>query len=183
MHRTRRALLACLLAAVAASLGFALSGLPNVELVTLVVFVSGFLLGPLFGAGVGAGAATALSLFNPLGAALPPLVAAQALGQGLTGLCGGIAGPALARVPAGVVARVAAGATGLALTLFYDILTNVGAYVTIADQKSIEGLVKFVAAGIVFVGIHIGWNTALFAVALGAVLRALQRQREELNAG
>ena len=183
MHRTRKALLACLLVAVAASLGFALSGLPNVELVTLVVFISGFLLGPLYGACVGAAAATALSVFNPLGAALPPLVAAQALGQALSGLCGGLAGPALARIRGGVAARLVGAAAGLALTVFYDIVTNVGAYATIAGEKTIEGLVKFVAAGIVFVGLHIVWNTVLFAVVLGAVLRVLERQREELNAG
>jgi hypothetical protein len=182
MHRTRRALLACLLAAVAASLGFALSGVPNVELVTLVVFVSGFLLGPLYGAGVGAAAATALSVFNPLGAALPPVVAAQAAGQALSGLCGGIAGPALARVPGRTAARLAAGAAGLGLTVFYDVVTSAGAYVVIAGEKSIEGLVKFVAAGILFVGLHIVWNTVLFAAVLGAVLRVLERQREELNA-
>jgi len=183
MHRTRRALLACLLVAVAASLGFALSGIPNVELVTFVVFVSGFLLGPLYGAGIGAAAAVTLSVFNPLGAALPPLVAAQAAGQALSGLCGGVVGPALARVPGGAAARLAAGTTGLALTVIYDLVTNVGAYVTFAGEKTIEGLVKFVAAGILFVGLHIAWNTLLFAVVLGAVLRVLAKQREELNAG
>jgi hypothetical protein len=183
MHRTRKALLTCLLAAAAASLGFALSGVPNVELVTFVVFVAGFLLGPVRGACAGAAAAAALSVFNPLGAALPPLVAAQAGGQALTGLWGGIAGPALARIRRRSMSALAAGATGLALTAIYDVATNAGAYATIAGEKSIEGLVKFVAAGILFVGLHIVWNTVLFAAALGAVLRVLEKQREELNAG
>jgi energy-coupling factor transport system substrate-specific component len=176
-------LLACLLAAVAVSLGFALSGVPNVELVTFAVFVSGYLLGPAPGAGVGAAAATALSVFNPLGTALPPLVAAQAAGQAVAGFCGGMAGPALARIPGGAPARIASAATGLALTVFYDVVTSVGAYATIAGEMSVEGLVKFVSAGIVFVGLHIVWNTVLFAAALGAVLRVLKRHREELNAG
>jgi hypothetical protein len=183
MHRTRRALLACLLVAVAASLGFALSGIPNVEIMTLAVFVSGFLLGPAYGAGVGAAAATLFSVFNPLGAALPPLVASQAAGQAIAGLSGGVAGPGLARVRGRFAARLAAGGLGLVLTLFYDVMTNVGAYATISEEKSIEGLVKFVAAGILFVGLHVVWNTVLFAATLVAILRVLDRYREELRTG
>jgi len=183
MHRTRRALLACLLVAVAVSLGFALAGIPNVELVTLVVFVSGFLLGPAYGAGVGALSAVLFSLFNPLGAALPPLVASQAVGQTVVGVMGGLTGPLLARFRSRGIARLAAGGIGLALTFLYDVMTNVGAYATIAGEKSIEGLGKFVAAGILFVVLHIVWNTMLFAAALVAILRVLDRHREELRTG
>ena len=83
-------------------------------------------------------------------------------------MCGGIAGPALARARSAGPARFFAAATGFALTAIYDILTNAGAYATIAGEKSIEGLVKFMAAGIVFVGLHIAWNTVLFAAVLAA---------------
>jgi len=183
MHRTRRALLACLLVAVAVSLGFALAGIPNVELVTLVVFVSGFLLGPAYGAGVGALSAALFSLANPLGAALPPLVASQAAGQAVVGVLGGVSGPLLARFRARGIARLAAGGLGFGLTFVYDVITSVGAYATIAGEKSIEGLVKFVAAGILFVGLHLVWNTMLFAVALVGILRVLDRYREELKTG
>jgi energy-coupling factor transport system substrate-specific component len=180
MHRTRRALLACLLAAVAAALGLALSGVPNVELVTLVVFLSGFLLGPAYGALIGAVSAVTLSLFNPLGAALPPLVGAQAAGQAFAGLSGGLAGPAVTRLGIGA-GRLVSGGIGLVVTIVYDALTSAGAYATIAGERTIEGLVKFVAAGILFVGVHIAWNTALFAVVLPSILRILGRHRKELN--
>jgi hypothetical protein len=181
MYRTRRALLATLLVAVAVSLGVSLSAVPNVELLSFTVFLSGFLLGSRYGAAVGAVAAALFSTFNPLGAALPPIVVAQALGESLVGAAGGAAGPALTRLPGRALSCAAAGGVGLALTLVYDVLTNVGAYATIAGERSIEALVKFVAGGILFLGLHIVWNTALFAVALVPTLRVLSRFREELR--
>lgn len=183
MHRTRRALLATLLVAVAVSLGLSLSAVPNVELMSFAVFLSGFLLGGRLGAAVGAVSAALFSTFNPLGAALPPLVVAQALGQSVTGAAGGALGPALSRIRSRPVACAIAGGAGLVLTLLYDVLTNIGAYVTIAGEKSTGALVKFVAGGIVFLGVHIAWNTALFALALVPTLRALSRHREELADG
>jgi hypothetical protein len=72
---------------------------------------------------------------------------------------------------------------GFAVTLLYDALTTAGAYVTFVGEKSIGGLVKFGAGGLVFVGLHIVWNTALFFVALVPTLRVLSRYREELTAG
>lgn len=183
MHRTRRALLGCLLVALAVSIGMALSAVPNVELVTLIVFAAGFLLGPRAGSCVGAAAAALFSMFNPLGAALPPLVVAQALGQLAVGLSGGLLGPILEGIRNRFVASAAAAVLGFALTVFYDVLTNAGAYVTMSGDKSVEGLVKFTIAGILFVGIHIAWNTIVFGAALVPILRVLSRYREELKTG
>ena len=50
MNSTRRALLASLLIALTVAAGQALAGVPNIELVTLLVFLSGFLLGRRTGA-------------------------------------------------------------------------------------------------------------------------------------
>jgi len=174
--------LASLLVAVAVALGFALSAVPNVELVTLTVFVSGFLLGPSLGAGVGAVVAVLFSVFNPLGAALPPLVAAQAVGQSIAGLTGGIAGPKLVRIERRVFASAAAAAAGSVLTVIYDLLTNAGAYATIAGARSFDALVTFMAAGMLLAGVHIVWNTVVFAVVLAPSLRVLEGYRRELTA-
>jgi hypothetical protein len=183
MHRTRRALLGCLLVALSVSLGMALSGVPNVELVTLTVFAAGFLLGPGAGACVGAASAALFSAFNPLGTALPPLVAAQAVGQLAVGWSGGVFGPLVARVENRFFSRAVAAGVGFVLTVSYDVVTNAGAYVTIAGEKSLEGLVKFTIAGILFVGVHIVWNTLVFGATLVPILRVLSRYREELNTG
>jgi hypothetical protein len=158
-----------------------LSAVPNIELVTVTVFISGFLLGPRLGAGVGAVSAALFSLFNPLGAALPPLLVAQALGQSIAGFAGGIAGRLIVRRSSRSFAFVMAGAAGLALTTLYDVLTSMGAYVTIAGEKTLEGLVKFIVAGILFVGLHIVWNTMVFGSVLVPILRVLDRYRRELT--
>jgi len=183
MHRTRRALLASLLVVAAVSLGFALSAVPNVELLTFVVFLSGFLLGVRYGAVVGALSATLFSMLNPLGAGLPPLVIAQALGQTVVGVVGALGGPLVARTASRPLACVLATGMGLVITVAFDAVTTAGAYVTFVEEKSIGGLVKFGVGGLLFVGVHIVWNTALFAVALAPTVRVLWRFREELTAG
>ena len=82
--------------ALAVSLGYALAGVPNVELMTLTVFTAGYLLGGVLGALVGAVSITLHSVFNPLGAALPPLLAAQICGFVLIGTTGGWLGRVIA---------------------------------------------------------------------------------------
>ena len=69
MQRTRKALLASLLVATAVALGYALAAVPNVELMTVTVFIAGYLLGAGAGVLVGMAAIALYSTFNPLGAA------------------------------------------------------------------------------------------------------------------
>jgi len=130
---------------------------------------------------VGAVSAALFSVFNPLGAALPPLLAAQALGQSIVGLAGGMTGPVIVRFPRRFLGSIVAGGTGLVLTVLYDVLTNAGAYVTISGEKGSESFVKFIAAGMLFVGLHIVWNTMVFAAVLVPSLRVLDGYRRELT--
>jgi hypothetical protein len=181
MYKTRKTLLASLLVAVVVSLGYALAGVPNVELMTITVFVSGFLLRPGYGAVIGAVSALLYSLFNPLGAALPPLLAAQIVGFAVIGVFGGLSGPAIARIDRRYLAIVCAGLLGFLLTLFYDLATNIGAFFVMTGTRELSGLVKFVAAGLIFMGLHLLWNTALFAVVLKPTLNVLLRYRRELS--
>lgn len=181
MQQTRRALLASLLVAVAVSLGYALAAVPNIELVTITVFVSGFLLGPKFGMGIGAASVVLFSVFNPLGAALPPLLLGQMIGQAVVGFLGGVSGPRIVRANKEWTTFAAVGALGLFLTLFYDGITSVGAYFVIAGEKNISDLTKFVAGGILFVSIHIVWNTMVFGLALKPILSVLEPRRRELS--
>lgn len=178
MQRTRKALLACLLVATAVALGYALAGVPNIELMTVSIFVSGYLLGPGLGALSGIVAIALYSTFNPLGAALPPLLAAQMAGFGLIGFCGATVGPLLVRCHNRVVAGVVAGSMGLVLTLFYQIVTNLAGFLLFTSEK---GLIKYVWAGLVFTAMHLVWNTALFSLILVPILRVTGRYREELS--
>ena len=50
----------------------------------------------------------------------------------------------------------------------------------ITGEYTPQNLVRFVAAGIVFMVMHLVWNTALFLFVLKPVLSVLARYREEL---
>jgi hypothetical protein len=183
MQKTRKALLASLLISVTVALGYALAGVPNVELMTMSVFVSGYLLGWRLGAIVGAVSIAAHSLFNPLGAALPPLFAAQVIGFSIIGVTGATLGRAVVGRRQRWVSFALSALLGFLVTSLYDLLTNVGAYYSITTGSGVPSLIKFVAAGMAFVVMHLVWNTVLFLVVLTPVLNVLARYRHELAEG
>ena len=171
--RERKAIRAALFTALSVALGFLLAAVPNVELMTLSVFLAGIFCGPRAGILVGVVSESLFSLLNPLGPALPPLFAAQLVGFGLVGLAGGLLGPRLRPGRSGAV--VASALAGFALTLVYDTLTNAAtALIALGPRRMAEGLGGIFAAGALFMGIHVGVNTAVFAAAVVPVLRVAQ---------
>lgn len=181
MRKTRRALLASLLTALVVAVGHALSGIPNVELVTVLVFISGFLLGPLLGAGVGAASATLHSMLNPLGAAPPPLLAAQIVATGTIGFAGGLLGPVLGRMNTRWVAVAYCGLTGFVLTLGFQVMVGVGSFYAFAGDKAFAALLAYIWAGLLFTVFHLIWNTGVFIAVVRPALAVLDRYRTELR--
>ena len=178
MRTTRLVLLASLLVATMFAAGQALAGIPNVELVTALAFVSGYLLGPALGAAVGAAGMGAHSLFNVLGAVAPPVWIAQVVCYGFVGWAGGMAGPRLARVPSRVHAALLAALTGTALVLVYQIVVNGVAFYTFTSDVEVW---TYVWAGVAFGAIQIAWNAVTFGLAMPPMLRVLARHRGELR--
>jgi len=76
--------------ALAVALGFALVHMPNVELVTLVAFMSGYLLGASRGFLIGFISMAFFTILNPLGIPVVPVVAAQVGGMAVIGFVGGL---------------------------------------------------------------------------------------------
>lgn len=177
MNTTRRALLASLLIALTVAAGQALAGIPNVELVTFLVFVSGYLLGPRAGAIIGGCAMGAHSTFNVMGAVVPPMLAAQVLVYASIGAAGGLVGPGIVRLRAPVRAVVAC-ATGALLALVYQVIINLVAYLTFTSEDT---LAAFIWGGLVFSAVQILWNAALFFFALGPTMSVVGRYRGELG--
>ncbi len=171
MTRTRRTVAAAMLAALIVAVGQALSGVPNVELVTFLVFVSGYLLGVRAGAATGMAAMAGHSAFNPLGPAAPPVLAAQVLAGGLTAVVGGWLGARLARQDAPRGALMA-GALGAALTVIYQAAVNVAAWVAYPTGLP---LWSYVAGGLAFAATHVAWNAGVFAGALRPTLVVVGR--------
>jgi len=161
--------------ALVAAVGFGLSGVPNIELMSLITFASGALLGPLRGAFVGGAAMAIYSGFNPYGMAPPPTFAMQVLGAAFIGAGGGVAAPGgrLVRLPA--AGRAAAGVLlGVGLTLLYDLLTNLG---TAWAMGAWRDPWPFVAGGISFGIWHVVWNGVFFGVGLPPLLGVVERRR------
>jgi len=160
------------LIAVAVAVGLLLAPVPNVEGISAVCFISGFLLGWKRGGLVGATAMVLLSLLNPLGPAPPPVFAGQVIGMGTIGMAGDLlkrTSPARARL--GLYSM----AFGAVLTLIYDIITNYGVAVSIGRWRNPAAILL---AGVPFSAIHVVTNTVIFGAA-GALVARRRRHRSE----
>jgi len=165
--KRQRIILTALFTSLAVVLGYLMAAVPNIELITLTVFLSGMFVGSYCGAVTGALSITIFSLFNPYGAPLPPLLAAQIIGLALAGAAGG--------AMRGMIARkgmMIAAISGLTVTMIYDILTTLAsAYITLGPEAFVDGLAGFFAASAVFILVHTGVNTVIFSQAAAAVTR------------
>ena len=146
--------------------------IPNLELVSLVAFASGVLLGIRDGSGVAALTMLMYSLLNPYGAAHPLVTIAQVIGAAAFGVVGG-ATRGFDRVPAAMRA-ILLGIAAALLTCFYDFITNVATGVVFGQIRAT------LVGGIPFALWHTAWNTALFAGLGPAIVAVLQRYRARL---
>lgn len=158
--------------ALGVALGFALNRIPNVELVTSTIFLSGYLLGISKGLAVGVVTEVLYSVLNPYGAAAPPLLAAQVISMGITGLAGGWFGSK--RSGESNFLAWKCGFVGFSCTLFFDALTTLS-FVPI-NHFSAKQLAASVLLGGWFYTAHLLSNSAIFAVLLPAFIRTFQRQ-------
>lgn len=172
-RRERMVILAALFTALSVALGFLLAGIPNVELMTLTVFMAGLFCGARLGSAVGALSILFYSLLNPLGPAPAPLLAAQIAGFIMIGAAGALVGPRIA--PSGARGVAASAAAGLLITLGYDVLTTLAtAFIALGASRFVEGLEGIVLAGALFIAWHVGINTAVFAVAVVPLMRGVR---------
>lgn len=171
-RREQKIILTALFIALAVVLGYLLAEVPNVELMTVVVFLSGVFLGARLGATVGLLSILFYSLFNPFGPPLLPLMIAQLIGFAVIGSTGGLLKEQLHRTGTGVV--ITSALAGLVLTLIYDFLTTVAtAAIALGLGGFLEGLGGVFLAGSVFIAIHSISNTAVFAVAIVPIVRVM----------
>jgi hypothetical protein len=160
-----------LFTALAVGLGYGLTGVPNVELVTATVYIAGAVLGIREGALVGAAAEGLYSSFHPMGAPAPPLWIAQVVSMALAGAFGGFR----RRGAPGSFRRSRPGtaAAGLLCTLAFDLLTTASFALTV--HFNVPQLVRSFAFGLWFYVLHAASNVLLFALLVPAVLDRLSR--------
>jgi hypothetical protein len=149
--------------------------IPNFEVLTLVVFLSGVLLGARWGALVGALSMLAYSVLNPYGPAHPLVTLAQVLGEVLPGPCAALF------VASGMTARpvlvraVVLAVLGALLTIWFDLLTNVATGVLFGQMR------LTLIGGIPFALWHMVTNVALFAVLGTPLVVVFARYRARLS--
>jgi hypothetical protein len=175
---TTRIALTAILVALAVALGLLLLAVPNVELITFTIFVSGAVLGRWRGATVGALAWAIFSGVNPYGSGLafPPLYVAQVLAGALIGLAGGAIGGLWSGSRRGLPAAggvAAAGGVGFVLTAVYQSGVILG--IAVASPEYRTGIMAAIAANAFFSLIHLVSNTVIFAVLTPVVLPRLKR--------
>jgi hypothetical protein len=151
--------------------------IPNFEFLTVLLFAAGFVLGPLGGALAGALGEFLYSAINPYGSglAVPLVLAAQVLGMAIAGAVGGWVGRApLSAVPSKLARTAIVVAAGVAVTLVFDLLTNLASAVLFGP------IVPTLVAAVPFSLVHVGTNALLFAGAGVALVGALERTRRSL---
>jgi hypothetical protein len=170
MSPNRRVALMGLMTAASVAGGYLLAGLPNVEIISLLLFSSGFLLGTRDGAVTGAASGLLYTTLNPYGPAHPAVAAAQIAAFALFGAAGALLRSRVAwrwgRLSAGAVLFV----LGASLTALYDIGTNVAFGLVIGQVKGT------IVTGIPFLIVHVVSNAAIFIV-VGVPLLSLLRRR------
>src|SRR5262245_45684104 len=132
--------------------------IPNFEVLTLVVFCSGVLLGARDGVLVGGLTMLIYSLLNPYGPAHPVVTLSQVLGSALAGLAGAVF--ALTGLTGrGAVARgIALAVSALVVTACFDLMTNFATGLVYGQMR------VWLIGGIPFALWHIGYNMLLFVV-------------------
>lgn len=157
------------LLAAAFALKYPLIGLPNIEPLTLAFFALGYAHGARWGAFVGFAGEAIFAAFNPLGMPIAPVWAAQVLAMTFVGASGGMFRPFYDPAWSPKVRAGLAAAAGIAVTLTFDLVTNLAFAVVIGPFWGV------MLAAIPFAAIHIASNALLFALVFPILSRWLVR--------
>jgi len=180
-RKSFRIVLISTITALSVDLGYMLVYLPNIELFTLMIFLSGFILGKRDGAIVGFFSSFIFVFFNPYGVSPLPLFAYQIGHYCLVGILGGITSNYLNKkdffkpeedvyvFPVLLVFAI----IGAVITFVYDILsTLIGA---IAIFGTLETFWITYIIGLPFTTVHLIGNTLGFIFILPGLIQLLYK--------
>jgi hypothetical protein len=163
MPRSTKVSMVAMLSATSIALSYALYWLPNIELTSLMIFLSGFALGSRNGIVVGLITELVFSNFNPLGPAPPAILLAQVCCMMLIGAVGGVAARFSDQGSTRFRSSLKMGAIGLYLTLLYDLVTDLGFALSFpVGNDLVLTYVTYLVLGSPFMIVHVFSNTLLF---------------------
>ena len=162
-------------------LGYALAYIPNIEVFTLMIFLSGFIMGKKEGTIIGLLSASIFTFFNPLGPSPPPLFIYQLVHYSLTGISGGLAKDFMLNrkffKPKEDLyvfqVMVIFGVIGGILTFLFDILSTLfGGFMV---STSIDYFIASYLFGIVFTTVHLIGNILVFIFLLPGLIQIIMK--------
>ncbi|MHA2289190.1 MAG: hypothetical protein ACXABG_10430 [Promethearchaeota archaeon] len=158
-------------------LGYLLAYIPNLEVFTMMIFLSGFIMSKKEGAIIGFLSSSIFTFFNPLGPSPPPLFAYQLIHYSVTGILGGITKDFLRNkeyfkpMEDLYVFRILLlfGFLGAIITFIFDILSTLfGGFVV---SVTIDYFVATYLLGIVFTTVHLIGNVLIFIFLLPGLIQ------------
>lgn len=151
---------------------YALVGVPNVKLMDLIVFVGGFLFGPVAGSSIGIVSWLIYGSINPIGFE-PRVWLATMLAESVYGITGGMLGKALGSTSLGsqrLRLSVLFATMGFLPTVLYDLTTNV-VYASVYNTPAVVAIL----VGAPFTVLHESANFLIFGVLSVPAIAALRK--------
>lgn len=164
---------ASIFTALAIGLGFSLIMVPNIELITVIVFLAGLTLGIGWGVLVGGTAELIFSIMNPFGSGLvfPPLLLSQVISMIIIGVAGGILRPVFFKRAFSRKSIVGLAITGFILTFIFDSLTTLSYPISVGFD--LPQTIGIYISGIGFTILHQLSNAFVFAIGVPRVVKHL----------
>ena len=164
---------ASIFTALAIGLGFSLLMVPNVELISVIVFLAGLTLGIRWGILVGGTAELIFSVLNPFGSGLvfPPLLLSQVVSMIIVGAAGGLMRPLFFKREFTAKSIAGLAIVGFILTFIFDSLTTLS-YPFSAGFDCPQTIGIYIS-GIGFTFLHQISNAIVFAIGVPSVIKHL----------
>ena len=180
-RKSFRIVLVSTFTALAIVLGYLLASLLNIELFTLTIFLSGFILGKRDGMIVGFLSSSMFCFFNPFGASPLPLLAFQLFYYSMTGLLGGVSSKFLSKKDYfkpdedlyTLRVLVIFGIIGGFMTFYYDIFST--ALGGIIVSPTLEYFLISYSTGIIFTTTHLIGNVLGFIFILPVLIQLIHK--------
>jgi len=162
-------------------LGYLLAYIPNIEIFTLMIFLSGFVLNKRYGALIGLLSSIIFTFFNPLGPSPPPLFIYQLIHYSLTGVSGALTKNFMTNreffKPKEDLyvyqVLVIFGIVGGILTFVFDILSTLFGGFTVSI--TIDYFIATYLFGLVFTTIHLIGNILVFVFLLPGLIQLIMK--------
>lgn len=170
----KKTVLTALFAAAGTAGGFLFMAVPNVEIITALMFLAGYALGLRHGILASVICGLIYFGFNPQGM-YPPLLIAQIVGLSMAPLVGWFYSQyARHKSSSSFILRLILALAAVISTLSYDVLTNLA--FPISTGMNLKATLTVLLAGIPFSLVHIGGNIVIFLLAVPSLALLVNSQ-------